>query len=100
MNIERNNRLSGEIVFVKEAVHHLGKVIPPQRIVKCSLPLEPIENTGFNAIQKCVLCSFLPEYLHRMDGICLWSMSTVISSLSYNVIKTPTRAEVSKSFEV
>lgn len=34
----------------------------PIRILKCSLSLEPIENTGINAIQKCVLCSFLPDF--------------------------------------
>ena len=37
------------------------KILLHIRKLKCSLPLEPIENTGFYAIQKCVLCFFLPD---------------------------------------
>ena len=57
---KRDDCLTGHIVIVQKAVQDHRHISPPVRELKCSLPLEPFENTGFNAIQKCVLCSFYP----------------------------------------
>ena len=55
---ERNNGLFRKIVAFQKRTDNPGSLPVPYRIIKCSLPLEPSEKTGFNAMQKCVLCSF------------------------------------------
>ena len=54
----KHNGLAREIIAFQKRADNAGSLAMPDGILKCSLPLEPFEKTGFNAMQKCVLCSF------------------------------------------
>ena len=55
---EWNDCFSGKIIALQKCIDNTRGLPVPNRVLKCSLPLEPSEKTGFNAMQKCVLCSF------------------------------------------
>ena len=51
-----------EIIAFQKGADNSRCLSMPDRIVKCSPPLQSLVNTGFNAIQKCVLCFFLADF--------------------------------------
>ena len=54
---KRYNFFALEIVGFQKCTDNHGLFIPPDGIIKCSLSLQSLVNTGFNAIHKCVLRS-------------------------------------------
>lgn len=59
---------AGQVILLQKGEQRHGYAVPPVRIVNCSPPLFSLENTGLNAIQKCVLCSASCLYSKRNEG--------------------------------